>query len=236
MPFSKLEKTIIGLKKLSKKLDESRTNVLFIHNTFSNIRFQNNVYSVSGLNQKMKLLRVFDMIVASHIHKYQIICGKRGFYTSSIIPLGFGERKKEHGYHIIDLKKRIRYFIIPDAPSFKYINSTDVNNIASKKVNGCFICVKVKDTVLGTIDKGKIKKTLVSKGALFVKFKVERSSQKHTFKSNEPEDNLDIKTILVSYSEHLSEKFSLKRKEVEREGLLILEKVKDAFSERKLGG
>jgi len=234
MPFMTEAQAIIKLKRLAKKVEDHETNILFIHNSFSGSSFPSNVKSKSGLSQRLKELKKFDLIVASHIHKYQKICNGRGFYTSSPIPLNFGEKDKEHGYHIVDLEKHVRYFVIPKAPKFRYINVSkmlemNVDKI-KKKVSGNIICVKI-DRPEYMSEKSSINKKLTKYGALFVTFKNE------LVKSVEKKADIklvnDLTSVVSSYSKIIAKKFHLKRKEVEKQGLRILNKAKKQISKEK---
>jgi len=224
IPYSSEIKTIFELKKICSKLSDSNMNILFIHNSFSGAIFSNKRRNKSGLNQGSRLLAYFDLVVASHIHKYQEICSGRGFYTSSVMPINFGEREKEHGYHIVDLANNTRYFIIPDVAKFKYVNLSNLLDTNTdkvyKKIRGNIVCVKI-DKIGVHIDKNKIKKKLIKNGALFVTFKTTKKSDEIREKIN-INDTTNIESIIISYSKQITEKNNLVRKEVEREGLRIL--------------
>lgn len=234
IPYYSKTHTVKLLKVIAKELKESDINILFIHNSFAGALFANKQANRSGINQNMSSLAKFDLVVASDIHKHQTICKGHGFYTSSIIPLNFGELSKEHGYHIVDLNKKIRYFIRPEAPRFKYFKLRDLllldHKHVKKKVRGNIICIKTNVSV-DKLDKREIINGLISLGALFVTFKMEHKEDKE--ETIEIKNITNIESIVSSYSNTLATKHKLKRKEVEKVGLKILKKAERELLLRK---
>ncbi len=234
-PFQRKMEALLSLKKLSKNLNGKETNILFIHNQFSGSVYSNKIKSKSGISQNLFMngkFSKYNMIIASHIHKFQSICGGKGIYTSSLIPLNFGERKKEHGFHIINIENEHDYFIIPKAPKFVYLKFDQLNeyekNHLVKKVKGNIVCIKKKNEVV--INKKNIIKKLLLLGARFVTFK-------NITKNKRKENNIDIKEsenveeIVSKYSKILSDKYpKMRHKKIERIGLEILHEAQQVKS------
>lgn len=215
--------TLKILKRISEHKTDSR-KILFIHNTFSSSRFSNNAISASGISPNLSLFKKFDLVVASDIHKHQKIMNGKGFYTSSLIPLNFGERSDEHGFHIIDLDKNVRYFVIPDAPRFKQMTLSRLQ-IATKsqlksKVGGNFVKV-IDDSKNKKLDKAKLKNDLTKLGALFVTFSKKQSKIKRKPILNLKKET-DKKAIVSQYAKQLSQKNKLDERRVEKTGIKIL--------------
>ena len=219
-PFEKEKNAIKTINTLLKTTRMNNYSVLFIHNSFKGSVFANKVKSKSGIEQN-NFTDKFDLIVASHIHKYQKICNGKGFYTSSIIPLNFGEKSKEHGYHIVDVDNDIRYFVIPKSPKFVLIKRSNIKTTNDSKINNNII--KVINDLNKPIDKMKIRNELMSRGARFVTFKnkkIESTSKLPQIKNKTPEQ------IVVNYSKVLSEEFDYDQDILEKEGLNILNETK----------
>ncbi len=225
IPFLKLDKTHAILKQM--RTDEDFFNVLVIHNQFSNIAYNNKRKAKHGLSQDLPLKYNYDLIVASHIHKFQTICNGHGFYTSSIIPLNFGERNKEHGFHVIDIENYVDYFVIPKAPQFIYLSPEDNFDEIKKKIKGNIICVKISDNNL--VEKETIRKKLFKSGAKFVTFKTIKQKKKNISKIILQSENID--DIIINFCELLLEKFpDLSSKKIESSGFNFLEKARKEFS------
>ena len=233
MPYFSDVQTLAKLKRLIIKINPNVYNTLFIHNSFSGALFANKEQSKHGISQKAAPLKRFDLVVASHIHKYQEICNGNGFYTSSLVPLNFGEKSKEHGYHIVDIGNNIRYFVIPKAPKFIYLRQSIYEALSkqdlTKKVKGNFICIKedVKDK---PINKANTRNRLLSCGALFITFKniiTHRLQVKEVKATSE-----NIKDIVASYSSHLAQEYKLKPKTMQETGLTILTKAEKLVSQK----
>ena len=232
-PYQRKLDAMKSLTKISKNLKANETNVLFIHNQFIGSSYANKTKGKSGLSQRYFVsgnFSKYNIIIASHIHKFQSICGGKGIYTSSLIPINFGERKKEHGYHIIDFDKYVDYFIIPRAPNFKYIKYNQLSEYDAdqlkKKVKGNIVCIKKdKDQI---IDKKKITNNLIDIGARFVTFKNILSNRKEEELHIDESENLEA--IVASYSKIISEKNpKLKFKKIENIGLEILQEAKQSL-------
>jgi DNA repair exonuclease SbcCD nuclease subunit len=221
VPFMKEDVTSRHLRQLSKELNDNETNILIIHNTFAKSIFSNSRKSYSGIDQNAKYLRIFDLIAASHIHKYQDICLKRGFYTSSIIPLNFGEDQIEHGFHIVDLKKRIRYFVIPKAPRFVYINASQISEKSAKLIKGNIVCI-INDKK--EIDRETVKKKILQYKPNFITFRKKNTT--NSMKQPLIKDSKKVEDIISEYSKVLSKKYKLNKDMVEQHGLEILGKVR----------
>jgi len=212
---------ILNLKKDLK--NQNKKNILFVHNIFRNSKFGKRK-AKSGLSQKLftkgKMKDIFSLIVASDIHKYQEICNGLGFYTSSPIPLNFGERSIDHGFHIIDLNKDKRYFVIPKAPKFIYM---DFDNINEDKVPGNIVKITFTDKSQKTNERETHKK-LMELGARHVSFKNETFN---TITDDEEdmiinEEDVTTEAIVSNFSRILAREKELKRKKVERVGMKIL--------------
>ena len=225
IPFCSEPKTIAILNNQS--LNSNKYNILFIHNSFSQALFSNDVESKAGINQQLfgkGRFNDYNLIVASHIHKYQEICMGKGFYTSSLIPLDFGERTKEHGFHIINLDKEIRYFVIPKAPKFLYIPISKLNTLddefLKKRVSGNIIRI-INDNMNIELDKGLIHEKLINHGAKFVTFKKGYDKERQT-EEIIPRHQEKAEAIVSSYSKIISRKSGLKITKIEKSGLKIL--------------
>jgi hypothetical protein len=224
IPFMSDEDTNKYLNSL--KEDKHTKSIIFIHNSFMGSKYANKIESKSGISQTIFTkgkLKWVDMVVASHIHKYQILCNGKGFYTSSLIPVDFGERKREHGCHVIDFKKNKRYFVIPNAPRFVYIDADNelTNKEFEKKVKGNII--KIIYNKNKKINKEKIKNKTLSAGALFVSFKTRLTDNKFNKEKTSSRNLHGVDAIISSFTEILAEKYDLKKEKLERIGLKILE-------------
>ena len=224
IPFMSDEDTNEYLNSLKK--DKHTKSIIFIHNSFMGSKYANKIKSKSGISQTIFTkgkLKWVNMIVASHIHKYQILCDGKGFYTSSLIPVDFGERKREHGYHVIDLKKNKRYFTIPNVPRFIYIDTDDEisNKEFKRKVKGNII--KIIYDKNKKINKEKIKNKALAEGALFVSFKAKAIENKFTKIKPSNKDIHGVDAIISSFTEILAEKYGLKKDKLETIGFKILE-------------
>jgi len=234
-PFQRKIEALRSLEKLSKKLNGKEINILFIHNQFSGSIYSNKAKSKSGISQNLFVngkFSKYNMVIASHIHKFQSICGGKGIYTSSLIPLNFGERRKEHGFHIIDIENKYDYFIIPKAPKFVYLNldqlkEYDKSHLA-KKIKGNIICIKKKNETI--INKKNITKKLLLLGARFVTFKniVKNKRKENEMKIKESEN---VEEIVSKYSKVLFDRNpKMKHKKIENIGLEILHEAQQVKS------
>ena len=201
--------------------------MLFVHNIFKNSKFSKTSISRSGLNQGLftsgKLANKFDLIVASDIHRYQEICDGLGFYTSSPIPLDFGERNKQHGYHVVDIENNTRYFIIPRAPKFVYMNINDIDK------------TKVADNILKIFinndeekqHKQEVYEDLMRLGARYVTFK-DKTKRTVDIEEEIPdhEEDVNVETIVTDFSKILAGSKKLKEDRLEMIGLEILNKAR----------
>jgi DNA repair exonuclease SbcCD nuclease subunit len=211
----------------SLKKDKYAKTIIFIHNSFMGSKFANKIKSKSGISQTIFAtgkLKWVDMVVASHIHKYQILCKGKGFYTSSLIPVDFGERNREHGYHIVDLKRNKRYFVIPNASRFLYIDIDD--NYTDKELKR-----KIKNNIIKIlydknkkINKEEIKTRFINAGANFVSFKTKNKDYKHSGKKTTTRNINEVDSIVSAFSTILAEKYGLKQNKLEEIGFKILEK------------
>jgi DNA repair exonuclease SbcCD nuclease subunit len=225
VPFMSDEDTNEYLNKLKK--DKHVKSIVFIHNSFMGSSYANKIKSKSGISQTIFTkgkLKWVDMVVASHIHKYQELCDGKGFYTSSLIPVDFGERHREHGYHVVDIKKNKRYFVIPKSPRFVYIDADETysNKEFKKKVNGNII--KILYDKNKTINKEKVKGRAIKSGALFVAFKTKNTFFGTSSKKMPKGKTNRIDAIISTFSEVLAEKYDLEKEQLEKIGLGILEK------------
>lgn len=216
-----------AIKEQARKTNRDFRNVLFIHATFSGSFFSNAYVSRSGLSQGNPYFKYFDLIVASDVHKYQSICKGRGFYTSSLIPLSFGEKTIDHGFHIVDLDNAKHYFIVTaSAPQFlelevsyvREMGDVIVQTVAEKNI----ICV-ANDQPNTLFDKKQLRKKLLDLGASFVSFKnaPRRKEEDSQIRINQKEN---VKSIVLSYSKFLAKKFELSKSKVQSVGLRILTK------------
>jgi DNA repair exonuclease SbcCD nuclease subunit len=228
IPYYNEAKTIAVLNNHSMHLCEERKNILFVHHSFKNSSFANNIKVKSGINQNYFMkgnFSKYDLIIASHIHKYQELFGGKGFYTSSLIPIDFGERSKEHGYHVVDVDNDKRYFVIPKAPKFVYIKtSSEMNdNELKKKTKGNIVMV-INDNDKG-FSKEETRNKILGFGARFVAFKnkIKRSNYKENISKI---STRKTEAIVSEYSDVLAKRFSIEKEEVEKIGLGFLEKAK----------
>lgn len=238
VPFMKESLASKYIEKISKELEDDKINILFFHGTFSGSSWSAFKKSKSGISQKAFYLKKFDLIVASHIHKYQRLCNGRGFYTSSMIPLNFGEQNLEHGFHIIDFDNKRRYFVIPKAPQFIDIYLSDIRTMPQpflkKMVKGNIVCIK--NDMLDSFNRKKIKDKITKMKAMFVLFK--NIPTKHD-KIKQPiikKGGKKVESIVVGFSKVLADKYNLKQNNVESYGLDILQKARKEISRKKSGG
>jgi hypothetical protein len=225
VPYMSDEDTNSYLNSLKK--DKYLKTIIFIHNSFMGSSYANKIKSKSGISQTIFTkgkLKWVDMVVASHIHKYQKLCNGKGFYTSSLIPVDFGERRREHGYHIVNIKENKRYFVIPNTPRFVYVDAeeTYTDKEFKRKVNGNII--KILYDKNKTINKEKIKSKAIKHGASFVAFKTKNTSFKLNRKKSLKGKVNGIDAIISSFTEILAEKYDLEKSRLEQIGLEILEK------------
>jgi len=205
--------------------NDQRYRILFVHNIFRNSKFNSSTQASSGLSQKLftggKLAGAFNLIVASDIHRYQEICSGLGFYTSSPIALDFGERKKDHGYHIIDITNDIRYFVIPNAPQFIHVEFDDIDSTDVKN-NIIKVIFRKEEQIKMSKD---IKKKLIEKGARYVSFKknIESRIDLPKMKSNEV---VTPKSLVAGFSKILAKEKDLDLSRTEKIGMEIFEKAK----------
>jgi len=228
MPYMSKKDTLDKLKKISEFFQPKNDYILIIHNTFASSRFANNTISMSGISPKLSIFRKFSMVIASDVHKYQEIMNGHGFYTSSLIPLNFGERTKEHGFHIIDLGKNTRYFVIPNAPRFKQLALSAIRSMPQTQLK-----TKVRGNIIKVVDdnfnrskptdKEKVRDLLTSKGAIYVAF----SSAKYLT----PQDAIRTpvvktteskETIVTRYAKKLAKEHNLNLAKAEESGIKIL--------------
>jgi DNA repair exonuclease SbcCD nuclease subunit len=238
VPFMKESLASKHIERISKDLNPDDTNILFFHGTFSGSSWSAFKKSKSGISQKAFYLKKFDLIVASHIHKYQKLCNGRGFYTSSMIPLNFGEQNLEHGFHIIDFDKRRRYFVIPKVPRFIEINLSDMKTMQKveleRMVKGNIICIRTD--ILEPFNKKKIKDELMEMKAMFILFKNIPATFDKTEQPKIKKEGRKVESIVTGFSKILADKYDLKQDNVERHGLDILQKAKKEISRKKVGG
>ena len=217
----------------SLKKDKYANTIIFIHNSFMGSKFANKIKSKSGISQTIFTqgkLKWVDMIVASHIHKYQILCKGKGFYTSSLMPVDFGERSREHGYHVIDLKKNKRYFVVHGGSRFVYvdIDDNDTPGELKKKVKNNII--KILYDKNKQINKEEIKTKFIKAGAKFVSFKTKNETNKYDRTKTSKGNINKVDAIISSFTGILAKKYGLEKNELEKIGFEILEK-----SRKKLG-
>ena len=206
--------------------EDNIKTIVFIHNSFMGSMWANKIKSKSGISQTIFTkgkLKWVDMVVASHIHKYQILCDGKGFYTSSLMPVDFGERYREHGYHIVDIAENKRYFVISNAPKFVYVEADDIDEGIKKKVNGNII--KILYDKNKTINKERLKEKVSGYGAIFVSFKA-RQSENSMLQKKEPTKRAlsGANAIISEFTSILAEKYGLEEDRLESLGLKILER------------
>jgi len=227
IPYYNEAKTISKLNESISKISETRKNVLFMHHSFKNSLFTNNSRITSGINQEYFIdggFSKYDIIVASHIHKYQELFGGKGFYTSSLIPINFGEKSKEHGYHVVDISSNKRYFVIPKAPRFIKIKASDIGKKDIKKKAKNNIVMIINDDEK-EYNKEETRNKIIELGARFVSFNNKIKKSKYSETINKISTN-KAESIISEYSKIIAEKSSLKNKRLEGIGLEFLEKAR----------
>jgi DNA repair exonuclease SbcCD nuclease subunit len=231
IPFMSDEDTNKYLNSLKK--DKYAKTIIFIHNSFMGSKFANKIKSKSGISQTVFTqgkLKWVDMIVASHIHKYQILCRGKGFYTSSLMPVDFGERTREHGYHVIDLKENKRYFVVHSGSRFVYIDIDDNHTPEELKKKVKNNIIKILYDKNKQINKEKIKSKFIEAGAKFVSFKTKNETTKYSGAKTSKGSINEVDAIVSEFSAILAEKYGLKEEQIEQIGFEILE-----TSKKKLG-
>lgn len=134
----------------------------------------------------------FDLVVAGHIHKRQLLGGEDsgtvGFYVGSPLPLNFGESADEHGVWIVELSDEvfdgIEYEFVPIySPSFTTIDvditgDTETSGLAYVDIghawnaqDGAIVRVRIRATAdqWRRVDVAAITHDLKASGAAVVK-------------------------------------------------------------------
>lgn len=208
--------------------EDQKYNVLGLHMGFKGALYTASA-SETGLSQGLfkkdgPVGKHFDLIVASHFHRHQSIAGGHGFYTGSLLPIDFGERGKDHGYHAIDLKKKVRYFIRPkDMSLFKVVQMSDVSR--AKGIEGNFIKVTIDVPDFDVITEKSIRKMLLGKGARGIVF-----SKAYEYERKEVSasyDSLTVEEIVSKFAKAKAEQQELDPEKLEAVGLRVLEQAKE---------
>lgn len=228
VPFNSLARVKVQLKKIATRSSQQaakrpKYNVLACHMPVKGAHFTG-ATSDSGLIQKMFYKtgivgKHFDLVVASHFHKYQAIAKGHGFYTGSLVPVNFGEQEKEHGYHIVDLVNKQRYFVCPPTiAQFKEVK--DVKAKSFKYVKGNYIKVKVTDKNFTLSDEKKLRAVLIKKGARAVVFN--KLSTYEATTNIEVQPDFTVEEFVSVYAETLGREEELDTDKLRALGLRIL--------------
>ena len=211
----------------SMKKEKYVKTIVFIHNSFMGSKYANKIKSKSGISQTIFTtgkLKWVDMVVASHIHKYQELCDGKGFYTSSLMPVDFGERRREHGYHVVDIKENKRYFVIPNTPRFVYVDADEEYDDKELKRKVKNNIIKILYDKNKAINKEEIKTRVLSAGAKFVAFKTKANQYGQIKKGSSKRNISGADAIISSFTDVLADKYGLEKERLEKIGLRILEK------------
>jgi len=229
MPYcgqSGVKKALSEVANLSS--EDLKYNVLGLHMGFKGALYTATA-SETGLSQgpfreNGIVGKHFDIIVASHFHRHQIIAGGHGFYTGSLLPIDFGERGKDHGYHVVDLGKRTRYFVRPkDMSLFKIVKMSNVSRM--KNVKGNYVKVQIDSPEFDIVVEKSIRKLLLGKGARGVVFsKVYKEEVEDHMGSYE---SITVEEIVSKFSKTKAEQTELDPDKLESIGLNILERAKE---------